>query len=146
MDPGINSPRVQSWNVTVEQQIGAQWGVAVSYLGSYSDRLWAQMAINPGDLHGAGPLHARNGVTYPVCSTNANLNSAAGALSAESAEAAFIGALDLNTDVGYQNYRGLKLSVQRRSVRGSEPQRQLHSGALLGHADRAVHPDERRLS
>ena len=36
----INSPRVQSWNVTVERQIGADWGVAVSYLGNYTDRLW----------------------------------------------------------------------------------------------------------
>ena len=50
MDPGINSPRVQSWNVTVEQQLGSQWGVSASYLGSYSDRLWAPIALNPGDL------------------------------------------------------------------------------------------------
>ena len=27
---------------------GTNWGAAVSYLGSYSDRLWAQTAINPG--------------------------------------------------------------------------------------------------
>src|SRR5256885_16303017 len=37
MDPSIHSPRVQSWNVTVERQIGAAWVAAVSYLGSYSD-------------------------------------------------------------------------------------------------------------
>ena len=27
MDPDINSPRIQSWNVTVEQQLGTDWGV-----------------------------------------------------------------------------------------------------------------------
>src|SRR5688572_14802634 len=73
MDPGINSPRIQSWNVTVEQQLGTEWGVAVSYLGSHSDRLWAQVALNPGVYMGLGPC-VINGVSYPVCSTNANLN------------------------------------------------------------------------
>ena len=73
MDPGINSPRIQSWNLTVEQQLGSQWGVSASYLGSHSDRLWAQVALNPGVFMGLGPC-VINGVTYPVCSTNANLN------------------------------------------------------------------------
>ena len=58
MDPGINSPRVQSWNVTVEQQLGSQWGVSASYLGSYSDRLWAPISLNPGIYMGLGSLHA----------------------------------------------------------------------------------------
>src|SRR5919204_1289592 len=33
-------------------------------------------------------------------------------------EAALIGTLDLNDDIGWQEYRGLKLSVQRRSAGG----------------------------
>ena len=117
MDPGINSPRVQSWNVTVEQQLGSQWGVAASYLGSHSDRLWAQVALNPGVYMGLGPC-AINGVSYPVCSTNANLSQRRVLFQQNPREAAFIGALDLNTDIGYQNYRGLKLSTQRRSAGG----------------------------
>src|ERR1051325_667164 len=52
MDPGINSPRAQQWNVTVERQLGTNWGVSGSYLGSYADRLWAQTAINPGAYMG----------------------------------------------------------------------------------------------
>ena len=55
MDPDINSPRAQQWNVMVEQQLGASWGVSASYLGSYSDRLWAQSAQNPGVFLGLGP-------------------------------------------------------------------------------------------
>ncbi len=117
MDPGINSPRIQSWNVTVEQQIGLQWGVAASYLGSHSDRLWAQVALNPGIYMGPGPCTIR-GVSYPVCSTNANLNQRRLLNEVNPRDAAFIGALDLNTDVGYQNYSGLKLSAQRRSAGG----------------------------
>jgi hypothetical protein len=117
MDPGINSPRIQSWNVMVERQLGTQWGVSAAYLGSHSDRLWAQVALNPGVYMGLGPC-VINGVSYSVCSTNANLNQRRLLYQQNPREAALIGALDLNTDVGYQNYRGLKLSAQRRAPGG----------------------------
>ena len=121
MDPDINSPRVQQWNLMVEKQIGAAWGVSATYLGSYSDRLWAQSAMNPGVFLGLGPctLSTDTGPrTFPVCSTNANLNQRR-VLSLENpTRAAQIGALDLNTDIGYQKYRGLKLAARHRSTRG----------------------------
>ncbi|HYS24411.1 MAG TPA: hypothetical protein VEP46_02375, partial [Vicinamibacterales bacterium] len=117
MDPDINSPRVQSWNVTVEQQLGTEWGVSVAYLGSHSDRLWAQVALNPGVYMGSSPC-VINGVTYPVCSTQSNLNQRRILYQQNPREAAFIGALDLNTDIGYQNYAGVKLAAQRRSADG----------------------------
>jgi hypothetical protein len=117
MDPGINSPRVQSWNVTVEQQFGTDWGVSAAYLGSHSDRLWAQVAVNPGIYMGLGPC-TLNGVSYPVCSTNANLNQRRVLFQQNPREAALIGALDINTDIGFQNYRGLKLAFQRRAAGG----------------------------
>ena len=41
-----STPHAQNWNVTLERQFGDNWGVAASYLGSYSDRLWAQTSIN----------------------------------------------------------------------------------------------------
>jgi hypothetical protein len=117
MDPGINSPRSQQWNATLERQLGANWGVSASYLGSYSDRLWAQTAINPGVFMGLGACTI-NGVANRVCSTNANLNQRR-VLSLENpVKSASIGALDLNSDVGWQKYRGLKLAARRRSARG----------------------------
>ena len=119
IDPGINSPRVQSWNVTFEQQIGDDWGASISYLGSHSDRLWNEVALNPGVFLGLGPCTLQ-GVSYPTCTTNANLNQRrVFSLSGENPAAARrIGSLDLHTDVGIQNYRGLKLSLRRRAVAG----------------------------
>jgi hypothetical protein len=117
MDPDINSNRIQSWNVTVEQQIGTDWGVSVAYLGSHSDRLWAQVALNPGIFMGLGPC-TLHGVAYPVCSTNANLNQRRVLYQQNPTEAQFIDPVDLNTDVGYQDYHGVKLSAQRRAVNG----------------------------
>ncbi len=121
MDPNINSPRAQQWNVTLEQQLGESWGVSAAYLGSYADRLWAQSAQNPGVFLGTGPctLNTATGPrTFPVCSVNGNLNERR-VLSLENpTRSAQIGALDLNTDIGYQKYRGLKLSARHRSTRG----------------------------
>jgi hypothetical protein len=118
-DPDINSPRIQSWNVTVERQIGTDWGVAASYIGSYTDRLWLQIQQNPGVYLGLGACTI-NGVSYPVCSTAGNLNQRRRlSLSGENPEAAaLIGNLDLHTSIGTQDYRGLRLSFRRRAATG----------------------------
>jgi hypothetical protein len=106
MDPDINSPRIQSWNATIEQQVGTNWGVSASYIGSYSDRLWWQEALNPGVfLEGQ-----RN--------TGGNLNVRRELYLQNPDEAQFISNLDEVVDWGYQKYAGLKLSVQRRATSG----------------------------
>jgi len=119
IDPDINSPRVQSWNVTMERQLGADWSVSASYLGSHSDRLWYQVALNPGVFLGLGPC-TLGGVSFTTCTTNANLDRRRVlTLSGENpAAAGLIGNLDLHTDLGKQDYKGLKLSFQRRAARG----------------------------
>jgi hypothetical protein len=121
MDPGINSPRAQQWNLTVERQLGDSWGVSAAYLGSYADRLWAQTAINPGVFLGMGPctLNTDTGPrSFPVCTTNANLNQRRVLSLQNPVRSASIGALDLNSDVGWQKYHGLKLSARHRTTNG----------------------------
>jgi len=117
IDPVINSPRTQSWNVTLERQIGTDWGVSASYLGSYSDRLWGIVTLNPGRYLGSAPC-VINGVTYPVCTVNGNLNQRRKLFLENPREGQFIANLDTLFDVGSQSYRGVKLSFQRRSVSG----------------------------
>jgi hypothetical protein len=105
----------------VEQQFGTSWGVSASYLGSYSDRLWAQSAINPGVFLGLGPctLNTATGPrSFPVCSTTGNLNQRRVLSLEDPIKSQQIGALDLNTDIGFQKYRGLKLAARHRSVTG----------------------------
>jgi hypothetical protein len=117
IDPDLNSTRSQSWNVTVERQIGATWQVAASYLGTYLDRIWGQDALNPGIFMGLAPCTLR-GVTYAVCSTAANTD-ARRVFSQVSAEAAQkLSYVSQYRAVGTQAYRGLKLSFQRRSGNG----------------------------
>ena len=121
MDPATNSPRAQQWNVMLERQLGDSWGVSATYLGSYADRLWAQTALNPGVFLGLGPctLNTATGPrTFPVCTTNANLNERRKLSLENPIRSAQIGALDLNSDVGWQKYRGLKLAARHRTGTG----------------------------
>jgi len=119
MQPDINAPRIQAWNVSVERQIGSNWGASVAYLGSYSDRLWGLVEMNPGVFLGLGPC-TLNGVSISVCTTTGNLNQRRVlTLSGEDpAAATLISNLDSHAAVGTQSYRGLKLTVQRRSTSG----------------------------
>ena len=117
MKPSIHSPRVQSWNVTVERQIGAAWGFAVSYLGNYSDRLWDLVPLNPAVFMGLGPCTI-NGVAFPVCSTTANTQDRRVISLANPTIGRQINNLEIFDDFGSSTYRGLKLSGERRSAGG----------------------------
>ncbi|MET0214010.1 MAG: carboxypeptidase regulatory-like domain-containing protein, partial [Vicinamibacterales bacterium] len=104
VDPDNNSTRVQSWNVIVERQIGAAWQVAASYLGSYTDRIWAQAQRNPG--------------VFVAGATAANLNQRR-VLSLENPQTSrLIGSLERHEAIGTQTYRALRLSTQRRAATG----------------------------
>jgi hypothetical protein len=117
VDPDNNSARAQSWNVIVERQIGTVWQASASYLGSYTDRLWGQVQVNPGVFLGLGPCTLQ-GVFYPSCTTTANLNQRR-RLSLENAQASrLIGSIERHEAVGTQNYHALRLSTQRRSASG----------------------------
>ena len=116
VDPDINSTRVQSWNVIVERQLGTAWQASASYLGSYTDRLWGQVQLNPGVFRGLGPCTIAR-VLYPSCTVAGNLEQRR-VLFQENPTASQLGPIDLHDDVGMQQYRALKLSVQRRAASG----------------------------
>ncbi len=117
MDPDINPPRVQSWNVTLEKQLGTNWAATINYLGRYSDHLWAEEAINPGVFMGLGPCTI-NGVNYTICSTLANLNQRRKFSLENPAQGALLGFVDEHNDVGWQKYNGVRLTATRRSATG----------------------------
>jgi hypothetical protein len=117
VDPDNNSTRIQSWNVIVERQLGGVWQVSASYLGSYTDRIWAQAQRNPGVFQGTGPCTLA-GVFYPTCTTTANLNQRR-TLSLENAQASrLIGSIERHEAIGAQEYHALRLSTQRRAASG----------------------------
>jgi hypothetical protein len=117
IDPENNSPRVQQWNMTIEKQLGSDWGVAASYLGSHTDRLWNQFAINPGVF--LTPAEARAaGVGTSSTTANTNQRRVLSLSGKNPAAAALIGNLDIHRSIGTQDYKGLKMSFQRRAANG----------------------------
>ena len=118
IDPTINSPRAQQWNLTVEQQLGEAWGASVSYLGSHSDRFWGIVDQNPGVYLGEGPCTLNNGVSYRQCTVPGNLNFRRKLYLVHPEEAQYVGGLELLDDLSTQDYRGLRVSVRRRSAAG----------------------------
>ena len=117
IDPSINSTRVQSWNATIERQLGTAWQVSASYLGSYLDRLWGGVPLNPGVFLGLGPCTLQ-GVAYPVCTTAANLEQRRTLTLQNPNEGKLLSYVSQYTAIGTQHYNGLKLSFRRRSVNG----------------------------
>ena len=117
IDPTINSARIQSWNVTVERQVGAAWQASASYLGSYADRLWGQVHINPGNFMGLGPCTLA-GVSYPSCTVTANVDRRRTLFLQNPVLGQALGPMVRYADVGQQTYRGLKLSFRRRAATG----------------------------
>jgi hypothetical protein len=117
IDPGINSTRVQSWNATVERQLGTGWAVSASYLGSYTDRMWGSQALNPGVFLGLGPC-TLNGVNYPVCSTTVNLEARRTLTLENPAQGRAYSYINQFADIGEKTYSALKVSFRRRSDGG----------------------------
>jgi hypothetical protein len=66
---------------------------------------------------GTGPCTI-HGVSYPVCTTNANLNQRRVLYLENPREGQYIANLDMLFDIGSQSYRGLKLAFQRRAAGG----------------------------
>ncbi|HEV8397523.1 MAG TPA: carboxypeptidase-like regulatory domain-containing protein [Vicinamibacterales bacterium] len=117
----INVPRQQSWNVSVQRQIGNDLAVSATYLGSYSDRLWNVRSLNPGVyIPGSCTLQTPTGPqAFNPCSTNATLNFRRALTMQNYTTGKYLGVVDEHTALGYQKYRGLLLSVQRRGSNGS---------------------------
>jgi hypothetical protein len=120
----IKPPRQQSWNLGVQQQIGSNLAVGVSYIGTYQDRGWNVMSLNPSVyIPGSCTLTNNSGVPqfFADCSgTNsaANVDLRRRLTMADPVWGRYLGAVDLHTALAEQRYNGLLLSVNRRAANG----------------------------
>ena len=124
----LETTRVHSWNVGVQQQVGENMGLSASYLGNYLTNVWGDVTGNPGTLPAGlasptSPCTLRNPAapggtqTFPNCSA-APIDVRREITQANPAVGQYIGYLDWVTDAGWQHYHGMLLSFQRRSVNG----------------------------
>jgi hypothetical protein len=121
----LTNTRVHSWNVALQQQVGANMALSASYIGTYTTNLWDVVTGNPGTIPGGnatGPCTLRlptgGTQTFPNCSTAA-LDLRREISQADPATGRFIGFLDWFTDTGTQRYNGMLLQWQRRATNGN---------------------------
>ena len=138
--PDIKPPRQQSWNVTVQRQVGQNLALTASYLGSYSDRLWNVRSLNPGVyIPGSCTLQTPTGPQFfAVCSTNATTDLRRKLTMANYDTGKFLGAVDEHTALGTQKYNGLLLGVQRRLADGVSVSANYTLSKCMGHPNQVL--------
>ncbi|HYR43311.1 MAG TPA: carboxypeptidase regulatory-like domain-containing protein, partial [Terriglobia bacterium] len=113
----IHTTYVSSWNVSLQRQIGMNYLVSATYLGTQTVHMWVQRPLNPA-VYIPGGQCTLNGFTYTPCSTPANTNQRRRLSLERPQDGQFFSALDEFDDGGTQSYKGLLLSVLRRASRG----------------------------
>jgi hypothetical protein len=109
--------RVNSWNLSIQKQVGADWLVSANYLGNETYHLWSAQQLNAPVFLGLGPC-TLNGVQYSTCSTTANIDQRRRFTLENPAQGKYYGYVVHLDYGGTASYNGLLLSVQRRPVRG----------------------------
>ena len=113
----FKNPYNQSWNLSIQRQVGTGWLATASYLGSNTMHLWGNKQINPAVYFPGGPCTI-NGVSYNPCSTLDNTDARRRLSLERAADGAKIGFLTEGDDGGIQVYHGMLLSLERRAAKG----------------------------
>ena len=120
-----SSPRVHTWNLSLQRQIPGSFLVSASYLGNQAFHTWVGGYTNraiyfPGTaVNGICEAHGYVFRTTGTCSTTANTNQRRQLILQNPTEGQFYGNLFTREDAGTQNYHGLLLSIQRRAASGA---------------------------
>jgi hypothetical protein len=107
----------QSWNLSLQRQMGAGWLVSATYMGSNLIHVWTNKALNPALYFPGGPC-TLNGVTYNPCSATTNTDARRRFSIERPADGAKLGYIGEADDGATQNYHGMLLSVERRAAKG----------------------------
>ncbi len=108
------------WSLGIQRQVGADWLVSASYMGSHALHLWAQRELNPAIYIPGNCQAGQYGLTAAgPCSTTGNTDARRRlGLQYPGNDAKMISSVPQTEPGGTQSYHGLLLSVQRRAARG----------------------------
>jgi Carboxypeptidase regulatory-like domain len=108
------------WNLSIQRQLGTDWLVSVSYMGSEATHMWMSGELNQA-LYVSGNCSAgQYGLTAPgPCSSTGNANFRRRLIQTyPNVGGTAMAFLDQYEPVGTASYNGLIASVQRRASRG----------------------------
>jgi len=112
----IHTPYVSSWNLSFQRQIGMDYLVSATYLGSQTTHMWVHKPLNPA-MYIAGGQCTLNGVPYNPCSAIGNTNARRRLSLERPQQGQSFAVIDEFDDGGTQSYNGLLVSVHRRASR-----------------------------
>jgi carboxypeptidase family protein len=114
----------QSWNLSIQRQLGSNWLVSTAYTGSRQLHLWTQEQLNPGLYfnNGTNTCLLPNGTTITgangQCSTVANLAARRKLTVERPNDGQYVALLSEFKGDGTMNYHGMIVNFQRRAVKG----------------------------
>lgn len=109
----------QQWNLSIQRQIGTNWLVQGTYLGTHIVHMWGGNQANPG-VYIAGTCSAgQYGLAAAgLCSNPGNVNARRMLNLLNSNDGSYYGGISQLDDGGNLSYNGLVLSLQRRFAKG----------------------------
>ena len=110
--PDAKAPTIYQWNLSMQRQIGKDWLVSATYMGTETAHLWISIPLNPSILD-----PCPNGV-ITSCNSTGNINQRRLTYRINPTEAQYLGAVDQIKSDGTASYHGLILSAQKRLSHG----------------------------
>jgi hypothetical protein len=119
IDYDTKNAMITQWNLSVQKQLGTDWLVSSSYLGSQSSHLWALQQLNPA-VYVPGQCQAGQfGLTAAgACSQTSNTSFRRVLYFENPNTGRFFGTVNRIDSGATASYHGLVTSVQRRAARG----------------------------
>jgi hypothetical protein len=119
VDYDTRNTMISQWNLSLQRQVGSDWLVSGSYLGSQSAHLWALQQLNPAVFIPGTCQAGQYGLTVSgPCSATANTNQRRVLVLENPQYGRFFGTVNRIDSGATASYHGLVLSVQRRAARG----------------------------
>ena len=131
----LRSSQTQNWNLALQQQVGTDWLMSATYMGSHTINMVQGGQVNPALYFPGSPVngvctvtHSGDSIipagTYTLntggssCSTNGNVNNRRILYLLDPVNGIALGATGLTHSGGTSSYNGLLVSMQRRAASG----------------------------
>jgi hypothetical protein len=118
-DPNLKAQEVHQWNFVIQRQLGQDWVVSATYMGSETEHLLASYQANIPQIIPGNCVAGQYGLTAPgPCTQAANVQARRLFTVNNYPGASYYADLDIMDTGGTASYNGLILAVQKRLSKG----------------------------